>query len=205
VLPGGAFLAVFAPNDVTGPVRVRVRYADGTSGSSRVLPTGRGSRAAVAIRAADPDGAAPWVMTARVTKRQTCVEQGQLVAGRVVSIDGATGRVDPRAAGSTCFVGRNFGPVAYNLRPIPTRARVPTAAQVQRRTLRGRTLIYGTVAPGITSLDVRTPRDVRTVRPIGPGRLYLLVYDGGLTGGSVHITPYRGRRALRTIAIPILF
>jgi hypothetical protein len=203
--PGGAFLAVLAPEDVPGPLRIRARFADGTSTVSDRLPTGRGSRAAVAIRTADPDGAAPWIMTARRTPRQTCVEQGQLLAGSLVSIDPVTGRVDPRPAGSTCFFGRNFGPIAYNMRDIPSRSTVPTPAQVRRRTLGGRTLVYGLAAPGVTSLVVRTPRDVRTVRPVGPNRLYLLVYDGGLTGGFIDITPYRGHAAMKVVRIPILF
>lgn len=201
---GGAFLAVLAPQDVTGPLRVRASYPDGTTARTRELPTGRGRPARVAVRTADPDGAAPWALTAKVTKRQRCTEMGQLIDGALATIDPQTGSVVPRPAGSTCFFGRMSAPVVFNRRDVPNRTRTPTTAQIQRRTLGGRTLLYGLARSDIDALTITTPRDVRTVRPTGPTRAFLIVLDGTLTSGTIDITPYRSTAALKTIRIPIL-
>ena len=73
----------------------------------------------------------------------------------------------------------------------------PSPAQVARRTLPDRTIVYGRVRENVTSVTLRTPRDVRTVRP-GPGGTYLAVYDGPFYGGRVHATAHlRGGGVIR--------
>jgi hypothetical protein len=59
----------------------------------------------------------------------------------------------------------------------------PLAPQVARRTLPGRTLVTGSAAPDIVSVTIRTPRDVRTVKPVDG--LFMAVYDGAFYTGEV--------------------
>lgn len=203
---GGAFLAVLTPSDVPGDLRVRATYPDGTTNDSRPVQSGRGAPARVDVRVADPGGGAPWVLQARRQGRGSCVVSGQLVDGRIVSIDAATGAVRPGGVGSSCFpAGPAFRDLSFNLRPIPGGTAEVTPAQAELRTLSGRTVITGVARPGTTALRIRTPRDVRTVRPAGPRGAYLVVYDGALTSGTVQITPYRGTRPGKTVTYPIFF
>lgn len=52
-----------------------------------------------------------------------------------------------------------------------------------RRTLTGRTLVVGRARRDVLSVTLRTPRDIRTVVPVGGA--FLAVYDGALYGGEV--------------------
>lgn len=61
----------------------------------------------------------------------------------------------------------------------------PNPAQIQRRTLPGRTRIAGVAHPDVAEIELQTPRDVRLLRPTGPHRAYIAVYDGVFTGGKI--------------------
>ena len=65
---------------------------------------------------------------------------------------------------------------------------VTSAAQVLRRTLPGRTFISGTARPDVVSITLRTPRDVRTIKPAGG--TFLAVYDGSFYGGEIVATAH---------------
>jgi hypothetical protein len=74
--------------------------------------------------------------------------------------------------------------------------RAPSPAQVARRTLPGRTILSGAADERVTAITLRTPREVRTVRP-GPGGLVLVVYDGAFYGGQIEAIAYlRGGRTV---------
>jgi hypothetical protein len=69
------------------------------------------------------------------------------------------------------------------------RARIdPESARVQRRTLPGRTIVSGFAHPDVRAITLQTPRDVRTLRPTGPSRAFLAVYDGEFFGGAITLT-----------------
>ena len=69
-------------------------------------------------------------------------------------------------------------------------APAPLAPQIARRTLPGRTVVKGSAPPDVVAVTIRTPRDVRTVKPVGG--FFLAVYDGAFYTGEVVAT---GRRA----------
>lgn len=188
----GGFLAVLSPGEVRGALRVRATLANGTVRTSGRLDAGRGSPTTVDARAPDPDGAAPWA----VVVGTRCVRMGQLVGGRLGYVDPSTGAVQyGNGVASSC--GERLGGdrpggqrVSLGVQSVRNRQAGTTEAQRQRRTLTGRTILYGRALPGVTSLTIRTPRDVRTVRPTGRGRAFIVAYDGTLTGGNIVITPH---------------
>ena len=49
-------------------------------------------------------------------------------------------------------------------------------------------MISGTAHPAVREITIETPRDVRTLRPAGPGRAFLVVYDGEFFAGSITVT-----------------
>ena len=67
-------------------------------------------------------------------------------------------------------------------------ARRTLDAELARRTLPGRTTISGYASADVTSVTLRTPRDVRTLRPVGG--IFLAVYDGAFYGGSIVATAH---------------
>lgn len=211
-LPGGArrlpivghggFLAVLDPATVRSALRVRVTLAGGRVRTSGALDAGRGAPTTVDARAPDPDGAAPWV----VAVGKECVRMGQLVGGRLGFVDASTGAVRYGNGVASSCGGSLSGSrrVSLGVQTVTNRQPGTTEAQRRRRTLTGRTVLYGRVLPGVTSLTVRTPRDVRTVRPTGPGRAFVIAYDGQLAGGEIVVTPH-GPRPGRELRQPAGF
>jgi hypothetical protein len=78
----------------------------------------------------------------------------------------------------------------------------PSPAQVARRTLPGRTVLTGSASKQVSSITLRTPRDVRTVRP-GPGGLFLAVYDGVFYDGQIHAVARLRDGSIITQTFPI--
>jgi hypothetical protein len=201
----GTFLVVLGPEFAGRPLRLRQVRDDGsvrTSGAGEGVgcePTpGR------SVRVADPDGGQPWTsgdgtLSGRdpvLAAGGACHYLGRLAGDRV-------GQVLP---GETWL---RYGAMAFSGGGSPRRGAYvwrrpaltmtvqgpqlqrpgestpkPSAAQVARRTLPERTVVYGRARENVTSVTLRTPRDVRTVRP-GPGGTYLAVYDGAFYGGQV--------------------
>lgn len=190
----GGFLALL-PGNTRGPLRLRATFADGQV-LEEALRGGdlRAGRNVVDARTSDPDGAAPWGI--RVGERPglgRCIGHGRIVAGRFASISPVDGSVRFGEMGSACGISFNSltrgRPIAWHVQADGTRqASAPTVGQVQRRTLAGRTVVAGILHPEVVELELRTPRDVRTLRPSGPGRAFIAVYDGTFSGGEIVMT-----------------
>lgn len=197
----GGYLVVLDPTLLdTEAARIYVRTRDGETLTSRnpgFTPT-RVVPGSVQIdaRTPDPDGLQPWAVQLWRTEGAggVCREEGRLVAGRIGAVGHERGTfapfpmheasdcTDPRAGawpgGSpvTFKVGSTFG---GPLEESDALAR----ARVRRRTLPGRTTISGVAADGVRTVTVRSPRDVRTLRP-APGGTFLIVYDGTFVGSA---------------------
>ncbi|MDQ8043245.1 MAG: hypothetical protein AAGC46_02930 [Solirubrobacteraceae bacterium] len=190
--PLGAMLAMLPPSYAAPGTEVRVHYrlADGHTKTSDWLAYAPAKRP-VRARALDPDGGADWAVQS-ISNREPGVPAfpGQLVDGRLATVDPSTGAVGFSGFG-TMGSGRldRDHPVWFQQQPtLPDiNPDEPTLATIQRRTLPGETVIYGGVAPGVRTVTIRTPRDVRTVRPSKTTGLFVVVYDGRFTQGKITV------------------
>jgi hypothetical protein len=153
------------------------------------------------VRAPDPDGGAPWGFAAT---RRCSTAIGRIAAGRLASIDPWDGVLKPGAEisgySSSClthptgfeFPGIRNEPVEFNEQQVGS-GRDPFISEpdhlgqpeIERRTLPGRTIITGIAKPGVVSVTLSTPSDVRTLRPTGPLHGILAVYDGYFLRGTI--------------------
>jgi hypothetical protein len=131
---------------------------------------------------------------------QPCHYISQVVDGRLAYVDedtatvhfgagtfatGTGGQLARRTVATIEVSGAGDGPQQPQGSPSP--------AQIARRTLPGRTFITGHVRADVRSITLSTPRDVRTLTPIGG--TYLAVYDGAFYGGEIVVTAHlRGGR-----------
>lgn len=203
--PDGTFLIVLDGRDALASLQVRQTRDDGTVRTSRGdgLDTPCRLQPGRHVVVADPDGGAPWVAGhARIGERR-CTFTGRIVAGGLAYINPADGTVQrgpgsftsappgtrTQARGSSRALSvRIDSPALHAL--VPAAASRPTpAAQVARRSLPGRTLVTGHAADDVVSVTIRTPRDIRTVKPVGG--LYLAVYDGAFYTGEIVVTGHR--------------
>jgi hypothetical protein len=214
--PDGTFLVVLPPDQAGKALSVRQTRADGTTRTSRSDGLEEPCRLTEgqSVRVADPDGGPPWAAGRSRVGRRSCRFVSRIVDGRIASIDERDGTV-------------SFGPVSWGSGPMappggfptpPVRLEVsgpgmgpartessPTSpSQVARRTLPGRTIITGTVRTDVVSVTLRTPRDVRTLKPVDG--LFLAVYDGAFYTGDViaeaHLRNGRTLTERRPIASP---
>jgi hypothetical protein len=135
-------------------------------------------------RAPDPDGGAPWGFAERGSSFNGF---GRIVEGRIVDIEEARGTVTDGPGffeeGAGLQLGRtpqvqfheqrveeNEG-IAGHVAPL-------TRAEIERRTLPGRTVITSIALPDVVSVTLTTPSDVRTLRPSGPRHVIIAVYPG---------------------------
>ena len=145
----------------------------------------------VAARAPDPDGGAPYgLLEWRTADGQMCTYAGRVVGGTVGALDPRWNRFAPYPTheGGSCAktLPTRAQPLHFSRTSMPGEAD-PESARI-RRTLPGRTIISGTAHPGVREITIETPRDVRTLRPAGPGRAFLVVYDGEFFSGSITVT-----------------
>jgi hypothetical protein len=79
-----------------------------------------------------------------------------------------------------------------------------TEPEIEQRTLPGRTLITGVALPGVASVTISTPTDVRTLRPSGPLHEILAVYEGFFLRGRItaKVTLRDGRTLTQTLNAP---
>lgn len=155
----------------------------------RCVPT-RGQ----SVRVADPDGGPSWTIGRGRSDGHPCRYTGRAIGNRVATLVDGRNWVRFEAAATSVLSTRR--PRAAD-RPLALRISDPIAAmaeprwgsrpaaQVARRTLAGRTVLTGSATDAVAAVTLRTPRDIRTVRP-GPGGLLLAVYDGVFYGGDVH-------------------
>jgi hypothetical protein len=206
----GSFLVVLGPEHAGRSLRIRARRADGVRRDVRAVqsplswsqcaPT-RGQW----IRVADPDGGPSWITGRGRVEGHACRYTGRAIGNRVATLlDGRNWVLFGTPAESISYTRRPRTadrPLALSVtepvfRSVDPRRRTPSAAQVGRRTLVGRTVVAGSAVDEVASVTLRTPRDVRTVRP-GPGGLLLAVYDGIFYGGQLHATAHmRDGRAI---------
>jgi hypothetical protein len=210
----GTFLAV-VPHDRPVNLRLDVDYPGGghvvldTSPRGRALqqrrdlpipfrPGGRlpaaGAHATLQLRLPDPSGGLPWGITA------VPLEGGGWCVGSLARVVGdQAGDVDYR--GGTFTAGMSSAQCGG-----PTRSRPldygwsggggfegdpggdPLPGRIARRTLRGLSSYSGSAAPSVREITIETPRDVRTLRPAGPARVFGAVYDGSFPAGRTVLT-----------------
>lgn len=135
-------------------------------------------------RAPDPDGGAPWGFAERGS---TFNGFGRIVQGRIAGIEEARGTVTDGPGNFEEGAGLQLGltpQVKFHEQPeeenegIAGHVAPLTRAQIERRTLPGRTIITGIALPDVLSVTLTTPSDVRTLRPSGPHHLIIAVYAG---------------------------
>lgn len=196
VAPGGAVLALLEPGILRRGIHLRLRlhFDDGRTvrTSYRELVPGRQS---IQARAVDPKGGPPWVVrAARFGKERFPSYPERLIGERIGRIDERTGELDFSAGGSVMSAVMKpltpRTPVVFDIAQMPDMSPdgKPSPADVARRTLPGRTLIYGKALRGVDRVTIRTPRDVRTVRPSAKGGVFVVAYDGRFTQGRIRVT-----------------
>jgi hypothetical protein len=158
------------------------------------------------VRAPDPDGAAPWGLTAT---RDCTTAVGRIVAGRLASIDLSNGVLQagsdfsssssscathPEAFTPTARQAEQKNPVEFDEQqvgagesPLQTQPHL-RQPEIQWRTLPGRTILTGIARPDVTSITLSSPSDMRTLRPTGPLHTILAVYDGYFLRGNLTAT-----------------
>ncbi len=223
--PRGTFLLVLGPQHAGAALRVRQVRSNGRVETSTAGEFGIECkpRRGLSMRVADPDGAQSWVAGVGDVVELTpglrmgggggCRYVGRAVGTRLGSIhegdtwlrygaDGFSGAAIGRPGTAwrrslTLDVrGPGYGPSREPAGPV-------SRAQVARRTLPGRTVVSGRVSPDVTSVTLRTPRDVRTIRP-APGGAFIAVYDGPFYGGAVRATAHlRGGGGVITRSAPV--
>ena len=208
----GTFLVVLGPQTAGKSLRVRQVRDDGSARTSFVVNSGGCEPTpGRSVRVADPGGGQSWASGEGTlsgddpvfAKSGACHYLGRLAGDRLAMIapgetwlhygaQGFSGGGGPAPKPGKYVWKRPAltmtvqGPDFVRAGEQPAKA---SPAQVARRTLPERTIVYGRVRNNVTSVTLRTPRDVRTVRP-GPGGTYLAVYDGAFYGGRVHATAH---------------
>ncbi len=197
-----AYLIVLPGSYWTAPLRVSARLPGGRTVTSPVLSNQPILRPQV--RAPDPDGSAPWgyTQTALCPHAWSISQIGRVVGDRITRIDPSTGQMaagpQQSSTGSPCgsqnaraqqrfepYGAASAGPLGITvLQSEPEGDRPPTQAEIERRTLPGVTVIAGRAAADVTSVTLTTPADVRTVQPVGPSHVFLVVYDGVFYRGT---------------------
>jgi len=145
-------------------------------------------------RAPDPEESAPWGF-AVASNGSTWM--GNIVDGRLADVDPLTGEVvdgPVESGGAALLRAPNGGPVSFDVQQVGEQqgaardATALTSAQVERRTLPGRTVVSGVASSEVESITLATPSDVRTLRPSGPRHVFIVVYDGIFYSGTATAT-----------------
>lgn len=193
--PRGAVLAMLGPEAARpfSNLRFRLHYQDGTTVHTDYTDFSP-SRRGIEARAVDPKGGPPWGVQAAAAREPRIPSfPGQIIDGRPAMLNDRTGEVSwanaRSSSGNAALVPDAQHPVWFEQAGHPDGGSHddPSPADTARRTLPGRTVIYGAAAPGVTRVTIQTPRDVRTVRPAGKGRFFLVVYDGRFTQGRIRV------------------
>jgi len=199
--PLGSYLVVLGPDQIGATLRVRATDADGRVREAR--REGLQLRCPLdpshTMRVADPGGGPPWVAGAT----PGCTFLGRVIADQLVSAPPGQTYVMPGPQAATS--GASFGlhrrgkPVSVSVQPqVSLGAPTPrTSGEIERRTLAGDTVIQGHAAADVVSVTLRTPRDVRTLRPVGG--VFLAVYDGFFYDGDLVVTAHLRDRRSTTI------
>jgi hypothetical protein len=149
---------------------------DATSPGGEYRPAGS-QKPQLAIKAADPEGEAPWgVAIYTAANGQACALLGQV---RGVSVGVVRdGRFHPFAAGTTGTCG--------NLESLPQITDLKSVGGP-----RPRTILWGRANPTARSMTV-TVRGERHVAPVGHGGAFLFVFSGRHSVGEFRTLRIRG-------------
>lgn len=202
--PDGTFLLVLPGDQAPDSVRVRQTRADGNVRTTRTFALAEACRLQPGrnVRVADPDGGPSWTYGESTVDGTHCTFTGRVIADRLASISPTDG--------TTMFGPSSFtsAPPGGGSRRRPRTPRLdftvagpgneppstdaddaPLAPQIARRTQPGRTIVTGSAPPDVTAVTIRTPRDVRTVKPVAS--LFMAVYDGPFYTGEIVVTARR--------------
>jgi hypothetical protein len=198
-----AYLLVLSGSYWTASLRVRVRLPGGRTLTSSPPSTGPVLRPQV--RAPDPDGSAPWgyTRTSLCPAAWSVAQIGRVVDDRIAAVVPSTGQLSlgpqQSSTGSPCGsrnarlqqrsrFSEDGGLLAIETQQSEPIAGALTQAQIDRRTLPGDTVIDGSAPADVQSITLSTPADVRTVQPVGPDHVFLVVYDGIFYRGTFTAT-----------------
>ena len=195
----GTFLVVLGADQAGRALSVRQTRADGTLRVSHTdgLEDGCAVRPAQSVRVADPAGGAPWIAGVSRVGRRECRFVSRVVGGRLASIFGDGTWISYGAGTFSTGTGANRLTARHpilvdvqraDLAPGQQRPQQISASESARRTLPGHTTISGYASGEVTSVTLHTPRDVRTLRPVGG--VFLAVYDGAFYGGEIVATAH---------------
>ncbi|HEV3034232.1 MAG TPA: hypothetical protein VGX72_05530 [Solirubrobacteraceae bacterium] len=189
-----AFFAVLPGRYWDTPLRISA-VIGGRTVLGRALQSIPGPPSTPQARAPDPNGGAPWGFAAGPDGSSAF---GQIVAGRLATIDARTGAVHYGAngwnGGGIPAARGKPPPVRFESHGGPEeslldrRATALPRPELERRTLPGRTIITGVADADVISVTLATPRDVRTLRPSGPEHVFIVVYDGQFFRGAIIAT-----------------
>jgi hypothetical protein len=199
----GAFLAFFAPSLTDRDLVVRTTYADGTTHSVERFRKGRTPPSRIEARSPDPDAGAPYgLLVWRDADDRLCQEVGRVVGDTVGTLDTRSGifRPYPVHEGGSCGE-----PPSTRAHPVSWSVTAGPGAEGSSllRTLPGRTIVSGFLHPAVRELTIRTPRDVRTLRPVGDTHAFLAVYDGEFFGGVIELTARFADGTTHTETLPL--
>jgi hypothetical protein len=197
--PSGTFLLVLGADQAGRALSVRETRDDGTVRVSHTdgLEDGCAVRPAQSVRVADPAGGAPWTAGVSRVGRRECRFVSRVVGGRLASIFGEGTWIRYGAGTFSTGTGANLlsprHPILVDVQrpdiaPGLQLTQPISAAESARRTLAGHTTISGYASREVTSVTLRTPRDIRTLRPVGG--VFLAVYDGAFYSGEIVTTAH---------------
>jgi hypothetical protein len=63
--------------------------------------------------------------------------------------------------------------------------------------------VVGAAVAGVRSVTIRTPTDVRTLRPSRVGHLFIAVYDGRFYTGTISATAHMAGGKDVTVSVPV--
>ena len=189
-----AFFAVLPGRHWDEPLRISAAIG-GRTVIGPAMQSKPGPLSTPQSRAPDPNGGAPWGFAASADGSNAL---GQIVEGRLASIDTRTGAVHydsgARSSGGNGPAPRNPPPVRFETHGgaeeslLGRRTTALPAPERERRTLPGHTIVTGEADADVVSVTLATPRDVRTLRPSGPQHVFIVVYDGQFYRGAITAT-----------------
>ncbi|WP_210495309.1 hypothetical protein [Patulibacter sp. SYSU D01012] len=197
--PDGAILRVARPAAARRGIAVSLRYPGDRAARTRVVRR-RSVPARIGVRAPAPGGGVPFALPTVRGPRGWCVGPvGRVVEGRVGRITFGLGTFAETTAAEVRRMDRGCA-----RRPPRLTRRMPAVVHsgggdmggepddvvgerepdhVTRRTLPGLTYFGGRVRDDVVAITLKTPRDIRTVRPTGPAHAFLAVVDGTFASG----------------------
>lgn len=175
------------------PLRFRVANTERVSRDRSQLP--QPGTQHVAVRAPDPAGGAAWgLLSARTRTGGFCLSGPDRLVGNTPSlVDSRLGIAIP-AVRSRFDCRRASAPTAAHPLKVSTSSYANNdedpALTAQLRRPIGRLVLYGRTTPSVTSVTIRSPRDIRTVKPSLGSGAFVAVYDGTFQNQAITVTAH---------------